>query len=71
MRNLPSGVTQTTVGDAEAMAELFASFMLAIATGVLCIYIVLVLLFREFIQPITVLAALRAVGPRRVRSRCS
>jgi multidrug efflux pump subunit AcrB len=28
------------------------------ATGVLCIYIVLVLLFREFIQPVTVLAAL-------------
>jgi multidrug efflux pump subunit AcrB len=58
VRNLPSGVTQTTVGDAEAMAELFSSFMLAIATGVLCIYIVLVLLFREFIQPVTVLAAL-------------
>jgi multidrug efflux pump subunit AcrB len=58
MRNLPPGVTQTTVGDAEAMGELFASFGLAMATGVLCIYIVLVLLFRDFIQPATVLVAL-------------
>jgi len=58
LRNLPPGVTQTTVGDAEAMAELFGSFALAMATGVLCIYIVLVLLFRDFVQPVTVLAAL-------------
>jgi multidrug efflux pump subunit AcrB len=58
LRNLPPGVTQTTVGDAEAMAELFDSFALAMATGVLCIYIVLVLLFRDFVQPATVLAAL-------------
>jgi multidrug efflux pump subunit AcrB len=58
VRNLPPGVSQTTVGDAEAMAELFGSFALAMATGVLCIYIVLVLLFRDFVQPATVLAAL-------------
>ena len=51
-------MSQTTVGDAEAMAELFDSFALAMATGVLCIYIVLVLLFRDFVQPVTVLAAL-------------
>ncbi len=56
--NLPPGVIQTTVGDAEAMAELFASFGLAMATGVLCIYIVLVLLFKDFVQPVTILAAL-------------
>ena len=50
--------SQTTVGDAEAMAELFASFGLAMLTGVLCIYIVLVLLFKDFVQPVTILAAL-------------
>ncbi len=49
---------QTTVGDAEAMGELFASFSLAMVTGVLCIYIVLVLLFKDFVQPVTILAAL-------------
>jgi multidrug efflux pump subunit AcrB len=58
LQNLPPGVTQTTIGDAEAMGELFASFGLAMLTGVLCIYIVLVLLFRDFVQPVTILAAL-------------
>ncbi|MFM2052317.1 MAG: hypothetical protein RL456_354 [Pseudomonadota bacterium] len=58
LKNLPPGILQTTVGDAEAMAELFESFGLAMLTGVLCIYIVLVLLFKDFIQPVTILAAL-------------
>jgi multidrug efflux pump subunit AcrB len=58
LQNLPPGVIQTSVGDAEAMNELFASFGLAMATGVLCIYIVLVLLFKDFVQPVTILAAL-------------
>ena len=58
LKNLPAGVIQTTVGDAEAMGELFSSFSLAMATGVLCIYIVLVLLFKDFVQPVTILAAL-------------
>ena len=58
LRTLPPGVIQTTVGDAEAMAELFSSFLLAMLTGVLCIYIVLVLLFKDFIQPVTILVAL-------------
>jgi multidrug efflux pump subunit AcrB len=58
LQNLPPGVIQTTVGDAEAMNELFASFGLAMLTGVLCIYIVLVLLFKDFVQPVTILSAL-------------
>jgi multidrug efflux pump subunit AcrB len=58
LRNLPPGVIQASVGDAEAMSELFASFGLAMLTGVLCIYIVLVLLFKDFVQPVTILAAL-------------
>ena len=58
IKNLPAGVTQTTVGDAEAMTELFNSFGLAMLTGVLCIYIVLVLLFKDFVQPVTILGAL-------------
>ena len=58
LRNLPPGVTKTDLGDAEVMAELFASFGLAMLTGVLCIYIVLVLLFKNFVHPVTILAAL-------------
>jgi len=58
IRNLPAGVRQITIGDAEVMGELFASFGLAMLTGVLCIYIVLVLLFKDFLHPVTILAAL-------------
>jgi multidrug efflux pump subunit AcrB len=58
LQNLPAGVKQLTLGDAEMMAELFASFGLAMLTGVLCIYIVLVLLFKDFVQPATILGAL-------------
>jgi multidrug efflux pump subunit AcrB len=58
IKNLPAGVTQTEVGDAEVMVEFFLSFVLAMFTGVLCIYIVLVLLFKQFLQPFSILAAL-------------
>jgi multidrug efflux pump subunit AcrB len=58
IRNLPSGIEMAPIGDAEAMKELFASFGLAMFTGVLCIYIVLVLLFKDFMQPATILCAL-------------
>jgi multidrug efflux pump subunit AcrB len=58
LQALPPGVSRASVGDAEAMGELFQSFGLAILTGVLCIYIVLVLLFKDFVQPVTILAAL-------------
>ncbi len=58
IKNLPAGVKRVNIGDAEMMSELFASFGLAMLTGVLCIFIVLVLLFKDFLQPITILAAL-------------
>ena len=58
IKNLPPGVRQATVGDAEVMGELFQSFGLAMLTGVLCIYVVLVLLFKHFLHPVTILAAL-------------
>jgi multidrug efflux pump subunit AcrB len=55
---LPSGVKRAESGDAERMQELFGSFGLAMLTGVMCVYIVLVLLFKDFLQPVTILAAL-------------
>jgi multidrug efflux pump subunit AcrB len=58
IKNLPSSVKVVEIGDAEVMGELFASFGLAMLTGVLCIYIVLVLLFKDFLHPVTILAAL-------------
>jgi multidrug efflux pump subunit AcrB len=58
IKALPPGVAVREVGDAEALAELSASFILAMVTGVLCIYIVLVMLFKDVLHPITILAAL-------------
>jgi multidrug efflux pump subunit AcrB len=58
IKNLPAGVKVAEIGDAEVMGELFLSFGLAMLTGVLCIYIVLVLLFKDFLHPVTILAAL-------------
>lgn len=58
MRNLPPSVKIAELGDAQEMLQLFESFGLAMLIGVLCIYGVLVLLFKDFMQPITILAAL-------------
>ena len=58
IKNLPASVRQVEVGDAEIQDEMFASFSWAMLAGVLCIYIVLVLLFKDFMQPGTILAAL-------------
>ena len=58
IQNLPSGVQQIATGDAQRMAELFTSFGGAMLIGILCIYAVLVLLFHDFMQPATILAAL-------------
>jgi multidrug efflux pump subunit AcrB len=58
LRNLPPGVKIAELGDAQEMQALFASFGIAMLIGVLCIYGVLVLLFKDFMQPVTILAAL-------------
>jgi len=58
LRNLPASVQIAELGDAQEMQNLFASFGIAMAIGVLCIYGVLVLLFTDFLQPVTILAAL-------------
>jgi multidrug efflux pump subunit AcrB len=58
MKNLPPSVSLIESGDAKRMGELFASFGSAMLIGVLCIYVVLVLLFGDFLQPVTILGAL-------------
>ncbi|MEC4718711.1 efflux RND transporter permease subunit [Noviherbaspirillum sp. CPCC 100848] len=58
MKSLPPSVKIAELGDAQEMQALFASFGLAMLIGVLCIYGVLVLLFKDFMQPVTILAAL-------------
>ena len=58
MRELPSTVSTAERGDQKRMKELFSGFATAFATGVLLMYLTLVLLFRSFLQPLTILVAL-------------
>ena len=63
LAHLPEGVERRETGDVQRMRELFGGFFAAMAIGLLCIYAVLVLLFHDFIQPLTILGALpQAVG---------
>jgi multidrug efflux pump subunit AcrB len=56
--NMPSSVKLIRTGDAEVMAELVGSFGMAMLTGLLCVFCVLVLLFKDFFQPLTILSAI-------------
>lgn len=58
LQNMPRGVVRIAAGEAEFRGELLAGFAVAMAAGVLCVYMVLVLLLKDFAQPLTVLAAL-------------
>jgi multidrug efflux pump subunit AcrB len=58
LQHLPQGVRLVETGDAEYMNELYTNFMLAMATGVLMVFAVLVLLFARVLQPITILSSL-------------
>ena len=57
-RNLPAGVTIARVGDSEIMEEVFSSFSRAIAAGVLMVLAVLILLFANAMQPITIICSM-------------
>ncbi|MBT3068834.1 efflux RND transporter permease subunit [Rhodoferax sp. U11-2br] len=54
---MPSSVHIVEADDAELMEELGLGFGLAILIGVVCVYCVLVLLFKDFLHPITILSA--------------
>ncbi|HBW7922100.1 TPA: efflux RND transporter permease subunit [Klebsiella pneumoniae] len=58
LSHLPSGLVKTEIGEAETSNELNQSFLLAMGAGIACIYIVLVLLFHTWVQPVTILGAL-------------
>src|SRR5690606_39377210 len=58
VRSMPPSVALIEAGDAELAGELTTGFGVALAVGVICIYCVLVLLFKDLFQPITILSAL-------------
>jgi len=58
VKNMPSGVKLIETGDAEMMEEMAGGFGFAMLTGLLCVFCVLVLLFKDFFQPLTILSAI-------------
>ena len=58
MAALPAGVREVQYGDAEYIGEMFQSFSAAMLFGLLMVLAVLVVLFKDFLQPITILVAL-------------
>ncbi|HEY0283708.1 MAG TPA: efflux RND transporter permease subunit, partial [Rhizomicrobium sp.] len=58
MKEMPAGVRVQNSGDAEKMGELFSGFAKAIGAGLLMVYAVQVLLYKDWIQPLTRMAAL-------------
>jgi multidrug efflux pump subunit AcrB len=61
-QNLPPGVRLVPSGDSEAFVELFLGFALAMLAGVVCVYVVLLLLFHSGSQPLVILAAVPLCG---------
>ena len=57
-KNLPEGIVIKQTGDAEIMGEVFEGFALAMGAGLMMVYGVLVLLFGNFLQPLTILFSL-------------
>ena len=57
-RALPPGIALRQSGDAEVMGEVFAGFAFAMSAGLMMVYGVMVLLFRGFLQPLTILFSL-------------
>jgi HAE1 family hydrophobic/amphiphilic exporter-1 len=58
MKNLPKEVKVQNTGDAELMQELFSGFMGAVFAGLMMVYAIQVLLYKDWIQPFTRMAAL-------------
>lgn len=57
-QNMPVGTAIQREGDSEVMGDIFASFAVAMAAGLMMVYIVLVLLFSSFFIPVSILLSL-------------
>lgn len=51
MKNMPAGVQEVKQGQAEVMEELVTGFIVAIVSGVMLVFAVLVLLYRRILPP--------------------
>jgi len=62
VKSLPPSVRIVPSGDTEAFVDLFVGFALAMAAGVLSVYIVLLTLFNSPTQPLVILGAVPLCG---------
>ncbi|MEO6198481.1 MAG: efflux RND transporter permease subunit [Sphingomicrobium sp.] len=51
VKNLPQGITKLELGDQKWQSELLVNFAIALISGVLLVFAVLVLLYRRFLAP--------------------
>ncbi len=58
MKTLSPEVTRRSAGDAEIMEEIFGRFGTALGLAVMMIYAILVILYNNFLHPITIMVAL-------------
>ena len=58
MANLPAGVSNAPFGDDEWQAEMMNSFLVALVSGVMLVFGVLVLLYRRFMSPLVNMGSL-------------
>ncbi len=58
MQNLPPGVVQQPSGSAKIMQDIFGRFGGALGLSLMCIYAILVLLYNNFLHPLSIMAAL-------------
>ncbi len=62
LQNLPQGVIRDVIGDEEWQAELFVNFIIALISGVLLVFAVLVLLYKRVMSPLVNMCSL-ALAP--------
>lgn len=58
MQELPAGVSNRPVGDQRWQQELIDNFIIAVISGILMVFAVLVLLYRRFVSPLVNLTSL-------------
>ncbi len=58
LQNLPAGVTRENLGNAKILGQIVGNFGGALLAALIFIYVVLTLLFNDFLHPITIMVAL-------------
>lgn len=58
VRNLPEGVRLQATGDSDTESTVFESFAVAMGSGIMLVFVVLILLFGSMLAPWTILASL-------------